>query len=246
MTATWWAVLLAGLAGALLAGGSPAAARVAAAGRSPGGRPPGGPAASRRPRLCAARVLRWRQRRRAAVLRASLSELLDGVVAELRAGADPRAAVAAAAGGLPELGPLAAAARSPTGRPVAALLALGRRPGGAAARSFAVAWSVAEATGSGLAGPAQRVRQAVRDDERLRREVAAGLAGARSTARLLALLPLVGLLLGTGLGADPLGWLTGTAAGLACALLGGGLVAAGLWWTGRIAASVTREFSGDP
>lgn len=243
MTATWWAVGSAALAGALLAGGSPAAARARAAAA---GRQPGAAVASRRPRGCPAPVRRWRERRRAAVLRASLVELLDGVVAELRAGADPRAAVAAASRGLPELETLSAAARSPAGRPVDALLVLGRRPGGAAARSFAVAWSVAEATGSGLAGPAQRVHQAVRADERLRREVAVGLAGPRATARLLALLPLVGLLLGTGLGADPLGWLTGTAAGFACALLGAGLVAGGLWWTGRIAAAVTREFSDDP
>lgn len=243
MTATWAAVGLAALAGLVLAGGSPAAARARAVAA---GVQPGGPGASCRPGPCRARLHRWRQRRRAAVLRDSLIELLDGLVAELRAGADPRAAVAAAAGGLPELGPLAAAARSPAGRPEDVLLALGCRPGGAAARSLAVAWSVAEATGSGLAGPAQRVHQAVRDDERLRREVAAGLAGPRATARLLALLPLVGLLLGTGLGADPLGWLTGTAAGSACALLGAALVAAGLWWTRRIAASVTREFSGDP
>jgi tight adherence protein B len=54
---------------------------------------------------------------------------------------------------------------------------------------------------------------------------------------MLALLPALGVLLGTGFGADPLRVLLHTPAGLACLLSGGLLEWAGLAWTSRIARS---------
>jgi tight adherence protein B len=51
---------------------------------------------------------------------------------------------------------------------------------------------------------------------------------------LLALLPAFGWLMGSALGADPLGVLVGTPLGLSCLVVGLLLETAGLLWTARI------------
>ena len=60
-------------------------------------------------------------------------------------------------------------------------------------------------------------------------------AGPRATARLLAGLPFLGLIMAAVLGADPLAFLFGTLPGLACLLAGVGLNATGALWTHRLA-----------
>jgi tight adherence protein B len=54
---------------------------------------------------------------------------------------------------------------------------------------------------------------------------------------MLAGLPLLGLLMGVGLGMDPLSFLFGSPAGYACLLVGVLLDATGFWWTHHL---VTR------
>ena len=49
------------------------------------------------------------------------------------------------------------------------------------------------------------------------------------------------LLLGSGIGGDPVGFLTGSTAGLVCLALGLGLSFAGLLWLERIADRVLRR-----
>jgi tight adherence protein B len=61
------------------------------------------------------------------------------------------------------------------------------------------------------------------------------LAGARSSARILAALPLFGTALGYSLGADPLSFLTSTPPGWLCLTAGLALTALGLHWTTRLA-----------
>ncbi|WP_163544638.1 type II secretion protein F [Occultella kanbiaonis] len=68
----------------------------------------------------------------------------------------------------------------------------------------------------------------------------AALAGPRSTARLLAWLPLAGVLLGTGLGADPLGVLLGGGIGGWCLVLGVGLVVVGRRWVATLVRRAER------
>ena len=152
----------------------------------------------------------------------------------------PRAATSCvdAAAGLPGLDDVAATARSPTGDLPGVLEQVARRPGGEAAADLAVLWRLAERTGCSLLGPVQRLHEAHRGEAAVRRELAAQLAGPRATARLLAGLPVVGVVLGAGLGADPVGFLLGTPAGAACLAVGGALVGLGLLWTRALVRSV--------
>ena len=64
-------------------------------------------------------------------------------------------------------------------------------------------------------------------------------AAAQATARLLAALPVGVLLLGNGLGGDPVGFLLDTPPGLVCLCAGLALEYAGLCWLAHIADQVT-------
>jgi len=240
------AVLLSAAAGWVLTGPPPALGRLAGreAARTAGLTCPGLTCPPERERgVVTALRLRRPGRRRAgrrgrATLTVSLGEVLTGLSSGLVTGASPREVLADAAADLPGLDDLAATARSPTGDLAGALERLGRRPGGAAAADLAVLWGLAERTGCSLLGPVQRLRDAHRGEAAVRRELAAQLAGPRATARLLAGLPVVGVALGAGLGADPLGFLLGSAAGAGCLAAGGTLVGLGLLWTRALVRSV--------
>ncbi len=172
-------------------------------------------------------------RRRVERVRSDCADLLGALSAELRAGSEPRLALAAVcAGPVPAV---AAAARSPASAPAAALSTAGRVPGAEALADLAVAWRVVEATGGPLAAAVDRLAATARAETAARRELAAQLAGPRATAVLLSLLPVAGVLLGSALGADPLGFLLGTGAGRGCLLAGTVLVAAGTAWTEALA-----------
>lgn len=110
-------------------------------------------------------------------------------------------------------------------------------------RSAAVTavWTVSERSGAPAAAVLDRVEQDLRATVRQRREVAAQLAGARSTAALLAVLPLLGIGLGIAMGAQPLQVLFGTGRGQVALLVGAGLDALGLIWTARIVAAAGGE-----
>ena len=86
-----------------------------------------------------------------------------------------------------------------------------------------------------------RVADGLRGEQAVRRELSAELAAPRATARLLALLPGFAMLLGGGIGAHPLRFLTGTPLGLACLVLGLALIASGVVWTDRMARAVEER-----
>lgn len=105
-------------------------------------------------------------------------------------------------------------------------------------RSLAACWQVGASSGSGLANAVDRLAQSHREADDVRGQLEVQLAGPRATARMLALLPLIGIAMGAMLGADPLGFLLGSPVGIACLAAGVGLTAVGMWWTNRIAARV--------
>jgi tight adherence protein B len=180
------------------------------------------------------------RRRRAADADARAGRLLsacEGLAADLRAGQPPTVALEAAADQWPELAPAAAAARLGADVP-AALRAVARRPGAAQARVVAAAWQVAHRSGAGLAGALGTAAAHLRDERSAARVVATEMAAARSTARLLAALPAAILLLGDGLGGDPVRFLLDTSPGLTCLATGLSVEYAGLLWLGRIADQV--------
>src|SRR5262249_56441804 len=81
----------------------------------------------------------------------------------------------------------------------------------------------------------------LRTDEEHRRRLAAELAGPRATARLLALLPLVGIAMGQALDAEPLRMLLTTPWGRLALVAGISLEVCGTWWVNRIANTVERS-----
>jgi tight adherence protein B len=210
--------LLAAAAGAAVVLVAPPAFSVPAGLRAPGG--------GRRP---------WSSRRSAAARRAAELEWLDGLSAELGAGSDPAAALAAVPGSAPVC-PRALAAARGGGDVGRALVSDGERS--PTVRAAAACWEVAAASGAGLAASLSVLADAARETERVRSELEAGLAEPRATAWVLACLPAVGIALGAALGAAPLSWLVGTSVGRLA--LAGGLVleAVGVAWSWRIAASL--------
>lgn len=181
----------------------------------------------------------------AAARRASVIELCDGVATELAAGRPPAAALVSATGvlagasgtcGSPELAAVADAAHAGDDV-VAALERASRTPGYESLRLLAGCWRIGLERGGMLADVIEGLADALRDEQAHRDEIALQLAGPRATARMLAGLPVLGLLMAMALGAHPFGFLLGTLPGGVCLCLGVGLDALGLWWTRRIASA---------
>jgi len=189
----------------------------------------------------AARAL-WRRRvesRLAEHRAARLAEVCDLLAAELSAGRTAEAALHEAASAWPELRSVADTCRLGGDVPTA-LRDVARLPGADGLRLLAAAWQVSQRLGAGLAGSTRRVADAVRRDQATRRVVAGELASARATARLVAGLPLVALLMGSGAGGDPWSFLLRAPPGWVCLAGGLGLGFAGLWWIEALAREVDR------
>lgn len=180
---------------------------------------------------------RARATRRAEARAVRVLAACDGMAADLAAGQPPRAALRRAAQEWDELQPVAVAADLDSDVP-AALRRLAAAPGAGQLRTVAAAWQVAHRSGTGLATTLGRVAGVLREEQRTRRLVATELAAARATARMMAALPVLVLLLGSGIGGDPLGFLLGTPVGLGCLALGLGLTQLGLLWLERVADGV--------
>jgi len=105
------------------------------------------------------------------------------------------------------------------------------------------ALDVARAAGAPVAGVLARLASTLRDRAAGLRAVDVALAAPRSTAKVVAVLPLVGIAFGMLLGLDPVGALLGSPVGLAALVVGLALAAAAWAWTRRI---VRAASAGEP
>lgn len=182
---------------------------------------------------------RFSASRRASAERAATIELISAVAAELRTGAPAPLALQRGADSTPLQVCKHGVTAARYGGDIPAALrrdAAERRIDALAA--LAALWQVAQSSGAGMARAADRLARAESAAEEVRRELTVQLAGPRASARVLAGLPVFGLLLGNGLGASPLGWLTGSPIGIVVLCAGIGLEVLGLLWVRRLIRSV--------
>ena len=161
------------------------------------------------------------------------------VVAELEAGARPADALAAAAAAAPDLESCLrqAASVAATGGDTAQALLDGDATD---LVPLAHAWRVASAAGAPVAEVVGRIADDSAAEQSHADAVTAALAGPRSTAMMLAVLPVVGLALGAALGAHPLLVLFGSPAGRLICCAGCVLDAAGVLWADRLLRRAQR------
>lgn len=181
------------------------------------------------------RLARVADRRRAAVV-----EVAETLAGELRAGQPLLAALERCTETWAGFEPVAAAGRLGADVP-AAMRRLARLPGAEGLAEIATAWQVSHSSGAGLSTALGQVTATARARQSTRHVVAAELASARATARLVALLPVGVLLMAAGVGGRPWQFLLASPAGLACLAAGAALAFTGLWWIDRIAAGVLRR-----
>ncbi|MFE9251024.1 type II secretion system F family protein [Streptomyces sp. NPDC007088] len=197
------------------------------------------------------RASRGRAVRRARASRTDAVITLCGVLAgEVRAGRQPAAGLLTAlreCGGLGGAEAAVVAAARFGGDVPGALRSASGEPGAEGLVGLAACWRVAVDRGAGLAAGLERLERSLTAERDQRADLEAQLTGARATALLLAGLPLLGLLVGTALGANPLRVLLHTSAGLMCLGVGGALEAVGLWWAlGLVRRAETGAGAGRP
>ncbi len=110
-------------------------------------------------------------------------------------------------------------------------------PANASWRGLAAAWHVATEAGAPLAPTLVELAASLRSLAQNQRDVQTALAAPAATARMVMVLPVIGILFGIALGFDVLGTLFGTLPGLACLALGAMLMIAARWWNRRLIAA---------
>jgi tight adherence protein B len=171
----------------------------------------------------------------------AVTESLGVLAAELRSGRPPEVAAAAAArsGADEELGRAllrtVRASDSPTGGGARA------GPVDEALDRLAAAVRLSARTGASLADVVTAVEDDLRARRRHRLELRSAVAAPRASASLLAGLPVLGLAMGSGIGADPWHVLTATGTGQVLLVAGVGLELAGVAWSRRLVARATRD-----
>jgi tight adherence protein B len=106
-------------------------------------------------------------------------------------------------------------------------------------RGLAAAWAVATDAGAPLASTLRDFAESLRGLSQARREIAIALAAPRATARLVLVLPIVGILFGVLLGFNTLATLFTTPAGWICLVIGSVLMLAAWRWNGRLVSRAT-------
>jgi tight adherence protein B len=186
--------------------------------------------------------LRYRRRRRRG--RATdesrlLETAIDVLVGELRVGAHPASAFSVAAdetGGPVAESCRAVAARARLGADVTAglLSVAGTSALPAQWNRLAVCWRLASEHGLAMSTLMRAAQRDIVERQRFSGAVMSAMAGARATAAILAGLPVLSVLVGQLIGADPVAFLLGGRTGGWLLVVGITLVCAGLLWSDRI------------
>jgi tight adherence protein B len=179
------------------------------------------------------------RRRQAAEESRALAAALDVLGGELRIGAHPVHAFEAAAGessGVVRSALSGVAARARLGGDVATGLraAASHSALGAQWDRLATCWQIAAEHGLPIAALVRAAQTDIVERQRFSERVDSSMAGARATAAILALLPVLGVFLGELIGAAPLAFLTGGGIGGGMLIAGTGLLCCGVAWAGRI------------
>jgi tight adherence protein B len=158
---------------------------------------------------------------------ADLAETLRSFVAELRAGAHPVAAAESVARDAP-----------PTGADAMRVIVSTARGGNAEQTrqefaELADAWVLARQHGLPLADVLAAVAQDLDQRARFARQTQAKMAGPRASAGVLTALPLIGVVLGEAIGADPLRVLA-SGLGQVVLVIGVAFMCAGVQWSARL------------
>jgi tight adherence protein B len=192
--------------------------------------------------LAATASLRYRRRRRGRRGMDESRELetaIDVLVGELRVGAHPAQAFAVAAD--ETAGPVADSCRA-----VAARARLGADVAGGLRsiaetsamptqwNRLAVCWQLASQHGLAMSTLMRAAQRDIAERQRFSGQVRSAMAGARATAAILGSLPLLSVLLGQLIGADPVAFLLAGHAGGWLLVVGVTLVCSGLLWSDRI------------
>jgi tight adherence protein B len=195
--------------------------------------------------------LRWRAHRQARerlALANGMASALRAMVVELRAGVHPASAADGAAAEAPGqaaavLSVIARTARlgGDVGEAVSRVCVVDPANSAAVrmiASPLARAWSLAARHGLPLADVLDSVRGDVAARVRFARQVHARMAGPRASGTILAVLPVLGVLLGQGMGADPARVLLATSVGHTLLAIGTLLACGGILWIGRLTSLV--------
>lgn len=104
-------------------------------------------------------------------------------------------------------------------------------------RGLAAAWHVATEAGAPLAPTLAELATSLRTLAQNQRDAQTALAAPAATARMVMVLPVIGIVFGTALGFDVLGTLFGTPPGMICLAIGVALMIVARWWNRRLIAS---------
>jgi tight adherence protein B len=186
--------------------------------------------------------LRYRRRRRGRMGTAESRELetaIDVLVGELRVGAHPAQAFAVAAD--ETAGPVAdscraVAARARLGADVTSGLRSVAHNSALPAQwaRLAVCWQLAAEHGLAMSTLMRAAQRDIVERQRFSGQVMSAMAGARATAAILAGLPVLSVILGQLVGADPVAFLLAGHVGGWLLVVGVTLVCGGLLWSDRI------------
>lgn len=194
-------------------------------------------------------ALSSRRRRRSRQIndtQVAVVDLCRATAAELRAGHASAQAFASAADAAPSplavllRSAIAVAHRGDIGDLADTVVLVSAEPGCRGLRRLAACWRVAASSGASLAPAIDRVADALQDEIDVGRDVTSSLAGPRATVHLLAGLPVLGLLLGTAIGARPIEFLLGSGPGFGCLLAAAAFDTCGVVWARRIAILAAR------